>query len=73
MIRIRSFSGNHPCIGLDVTTGSNRVAAREAADRAARYGNWEDVSVNFGDGSCALRGDELQLWVTRHFPDVIAS
>lgn len=71
MIRVRSFSGGYPLLNLDVTTGSNRLAAREAAERANEYGNWNDVQVNFNDGSRPMRGTELAGWVRRHFPDVI--
>jgi hypothetical protein len=69
MIRIRSFHGHRPCPSLDVTTGSNRVAAQEAHARACRYGNWDDVSIDF-DGCRPLRGDELSAWIRRHFPDL---
>lgn len=36
MIRVRSFHGDQPLPGLDVTTVSNRVAAQEASERATR-------------------------------------
>jgi hypothetical protein len=71
VIRIRSFSNGYPCISLDVTTGSNRVAAQEAAQRATRYGNWNDVSVDFNDGSRPLHGAELANWVARHYPQFL--
>lgn len=69
MIRIRSFHSGTPLPNMDVTTGSNRMAAREASERAARYGTWDDVSVNFNDGSRPMRGAELAGWVRRHFPE----
>jgi hypothetical protein len=72
MILIRSFSAGNPCIGLDVKTGSNRLAAKDASERAARYGNWEDVQVNFNDGSRPMRGSELRAWVARHYPEFVA-
>jgi hypothetical protein len=67
-ITVRSFHNGQPLPGLDVRTGSNRVAAEEAAARAARYGTWDDVQLNFSDGSRPMRGDELRRWVERHFP-----
>lgn len=71
MIRIRTFDGKVSLPSLDVTTGSNRVAAEEAASRGKTYG-WDDVSVNFGDGSRAMRGEELRAWVERHYPELVA-
>ena len=73
MIRVRSFSGDYPLLNLDVTTGSNRMAARDAARRASDYGNWDDVQINFNDGSRPMRGEELAKWVERHFPEELCA
>lgn len=72
-IRIRSFVGRQPCPSLDVWTGSNRVAALDAAERAERYGNWDEVQLDFGDNSRPLRGAELKQWVSRHFSEAVVA
>lgn len=76
MLRISSLCGPYPLPQLDVRTGSNRVAARDAAERAWEYGNhkyynWDEVQVDFGDGSRPMRGDELGHWIARHFPELL--
>lgn len=72
MIRVRSFAGATPILAHDVTTGSNRVAAAEAASRALDHGGWDSVGINFNDGSRPMRGAECRHWVERHFPEAIA-
>jgi hypothetical protein len=72
MICVRTFAGTVPILAHDLRTGSNRVAAREAADRALDRGSWSQVQINFNDGSRPMRGDECKGWVERHFPEVIA-
>jgi hypothetical protein len=47
------------------------VAAKEAADRASHYGTWDDVQINFNDGSRPMRGAELAAWGERHYPETI--
>ena len=68
--RVRSWSppdGLVPLPGLDIATGSRRVAAQEALDLATEYGRgegpaWDEVSVQI-EGQRAVKGAELESWV----------
>ena len=62
--RVRSWAGNTPLPGMDVTTGSARVAAHEVIERASRYRTFDDVSL-IVPGQRAMKGDELRLWTER--------
>jgi hypothetical protein len=62
-IRVRTFSGGYPLLGLDVTTDSQKVAKAEAYQRAQDHG-YENVQVTF-PGERPFRGRELRELIER--------